>query len=111
MHNVTLSYINFYRNLNKKKCFVEVYDPFFSQEEIDQILGIKCFKFPNDISNFDCLVVTVDHNKFKIKQATLKKHLKNCKFILDNNGIWKNYKLNNSKLNYHVAGDKNWLKI
>ena len=46
-----------------------------------------------------------------INHNILKRYLKKCKFILDNNGIWKNYNLNNSKLIYCMAGDKNWLQF
>ena len=103
--------IPFVKELVKNNINVQIYDPFFSDKEINKILGIETFKFPVDIQKFDCLVVTVDHDKFKIKQNILKKYIKKCKFILDNNGIWKKYKLNNSSLIYHVAGDKNWLKF
>ena len=101
--------IPFVKELLKNNIEVEIYDPFFSNEEINKILGVKTFKFPKKLSNFDCIVVTVDHSKFKIKQNILKRNLGNCKFILDNNGIWKNYNLNSSKLIYHMAGEKNWL--
>ena len=103
--------IPFVKELVKNKIDVEIYDPFFSRNEINDILGIKMFKFPQDIKKFDCLVISVDHDKFKINKNQIKKYVKNCKFILDNNGIWKNYKLNKFGLNYHVAGDKNWLKF
>lgn len=103
--------IPFVKELVKNKIDVEIYDPFFSRNEINDILGIKMFKFPQDIKKFDCLVISVDHDKFKINKNQIKKYVKNCKFILDNNGIWKNYKLNKFGLDYHVAGDKNWLKF
>ena len=103
--------IPFVKELLKNNIHVEIYDPFFSAEEINKILGIKIFKFPQNILNFDCIVVTVDHNEFKINHNILKRYLKKCKFILDNNGIWKNYNLNNSKLIYCMAGDKNWLQF
>ena len=103
--------IPFVKELLKNNIDVEIYDPFFSAEEINKILGIKIFKFPQNILNFDCIVVTVDHNKFKINHNILKRYLGKCKFILDNNGIWKNYNLNNSKLVYCMAGDKNWLQF
>jgi UDP-N-acetyl-D-galactosamine dehydrogenase len=103
--------IPFVKELLKNNIDVEIYDPFFSAEEINKILGIKIFKFPQNILNFDCIVVTVDHNKFKINHNILKRYLGKCKFILDNNGIWKNYNLNNSKLVYCMTGDKNWLEF
>ena len=102
--------IPFVRELIKNNIYVEIYDPFFSSEEINKILGIKTFEFPKNLSNFDCLVVSIDHDRFKIGERTLKKYLGECKMILDNNGIWKNYNFSNSKTVYHIAGDENWLK-
>ena len=103
--------IPFVKELTRNNIDVEIYDPFFSAEEINKILGIKTFQFPENLEKFDCIVVSVDHNKFKIGEKNLKKYLKKCKTILDNNGIWKNYNFNNLRIDYHVSGDKGWLKL
>ena len=62
--------------------------------------------FPEDLSSFDCLIVTVDHKQFKIQKKILEKYLKNCKLIIDHDGAWKKYNL---KKNYHLSGDNGWI--
>ena len=42
----------------------------------------------------------------KLLKQILKKHLKNCKLIIDHDGAWKKYNLNN---NYHLSGDRGWI--
>ena len=39
-------------------------------------------------------------------QNRLKKYLKNCKFIIDHEGAWERYNLDDK---YHLTGDRGWL--
>ena len=66
---------------------------------------VKTFKFPNDLENFDCLIITVDHKQFKIPKNVLQKRLKKCRFIIDHDGAWKKYNLNN----YYLSGEHGWI--
>jgi nucleotide sugar dehydrogenase len=101
--------IPFIKELKKKMVNVKIYDPFFSKKEIKEICGIDTFSFPQQLKEFDCLVISVDHDDFKISKKILEKYLrKKCKYILDNTGVWKHLGLS-SKLEYHISGDKNWL--
>ena len=92
--------------LIKKKIKVKLYDPYFSNQEIYNAAKVKTFRFPKDLSNFDCLILSVDHKQFKIRKKILEKHLKNCKLIIDHDGAWKKYNLKN---NYHLSGDRGWI--
>ena len=94
------------KSLRKKRLSVKLFDPYFTPKEIRDTLGVKTFKFPNELLQFDCLIVTVDHKQFKISRNKLKKYLKNCKFIIDHDGAWKNYNLEN---NYYLTGDSGWI--
>ena len=92
--------------LVKKKIKVKLYDPYFSNQEIYNAAKVKTFRFPKDLSNFDCLILSVDHKQFKIRKKILEKYLKNCKLIIDHDGAWKKYNLKN---NYHLSGDRGWI--
>ena len=70
--------------------------------------SIDTFNYPNDLNKFDCIVLSVDHDEFK-ENKKIKKYLKNCKFILDNNGVWENIDFRDLRIEYHISGDSNWL--
>ena len=94
------------KSLLKKNLKVQLYDPHFSKKEIYDAVKVKTFNFPKDLPNFDCLIISVDHNQFKLPKNILEKHLKNCKLIIDHDGVWKKYNLKN---NYHLTGDHGWI--
>ena len=94
------------KSLVKKKLKVRLFDPYFSNKEIYDAVKVKTFNFPKDLSNFDCLIVTVDHKQFKIRKNILEKYIKRCKLIIDHDGAWKKYNLKN---NYHLTGDNGWI--
>lgn len=88
---------------------VKVFDPYYSKKEILKILGVKSFRFPQDLNQFDCIVVAVDHNIFKNNTNIIFKNLKEAKFILDNNGVWEKFKTKLEKYNYHTSGSSGWI--
>ena len=94
------------KSLKKKKLNVKLFDPYFTPKEIMNAAGVKTFKFPNQLTKFDCIIVTVNHRQFRISPVKLKKYLKNCKFIIDHEGAWQGYKFANE---YHLTGDSGWL--
>ena len=91
--------------LIRKKIKVRLYDPYFSNKEIYDAAKVKTFSFPKDLPNFDGLILSVDHKKFKIRKKTLEKYLKNCKLIIDHDGAWRKYKLKNN----YLSGDRGWI--
>ena len=94
------------KSLKKNGLKVKLFDPYFSSKEIKDAVKVETFKFPNELTKFDCIIVTVDHKQFKIPKKKLEKYLKNCKFIIDHDGAWKNYNL---KSIYHLTGDSGWI--
>ena len=73
---------------------VKVFDPYYSKKEIYEILRVKSFRFPQDLKQFDCLILAVDHDIFKKNTNLTFKNLNKVNFILDNNGVWENLKIN-----------------
>ena len=101
----TVPFVNY---LLKKKIKVKLFDPYYNEQEIKKITNLKMIKFPNELNDFECVVVSVDHKYFKDKVINISKNLKNCKYILDNMGIWKNFKFS-KKINYKISGEENWI--
>ena len=92
--------------LKKKKLNVKLFDPYFTKEEIKTAVNVETFKFPQQLTKFDCLIVTVNHKQFRISPNKLKKYLKNCKLIIDHEGAWQNYNLADK---YYLTGASGWL--
>ena len=61
------------KSLIKFKLNVKIFDPYFSSTEIKNILGVKTFKFPQGLKQFDCIIIAVDHKQFKISKLKLQK--------------------------------------
>ncbi len=101
--------IPFVKELKKNNINVKVFDPYFSNEEINNILGVKSFNYPDDLNQFDCLILAVDHDIFKRNTKLVFKKLKNVKYILDNNGVWEKMQNKLHKNNYQLSGNKNWV--
>ncbi len=100
--------IPFINYLKKKRVKVSLFDPFYDKKEIKKKTGLKPLNYPNDLKNFECIVISVDHDFFKKNFNGTKKYIKNCKFILDNMGVWKEFKIP-KQINYKISGEKNWL--
>ena len=98
----------FINYLKKNNIKVKLFDPFYNSNEIKKKTGLKTFKFPQGLKNFDCIVVSVDHGYFKKKFKLTKKYIKGCKYILDNMGVWKNLKLPEN-IEYKISGERNWI--
>ena len=100
--------IPFIRYLKSKNVSVNLFDPYYSIKEIKQITGVNSFKYPEDLSKFDCIVISIDHKEFKINMKNIGIHLKNCKYILDNMRVWEKIKFPKN-ITYKIPGEKNWL--
>ena len=101
--------IPFVKELKKYKMNVKVFDPYYSKKEINEILSVKSFKFPQGLKQFDCLILAVDHDIFKKNANLIFKNLNKVDFILDNNGVWENFKNKLKKYNYHMSGNTGWI--
>ncbi len=100
--------IPFIKYLKSKKISVKLFDPYYSPSEIKKIAGVKSFKYPQGLSKFDCIVISIDHKEFKKNNILIAKHLSNCKYILDNMKVWEKIKIPHNTI-YKISGDKNWI--
>ncbi len=97
------------RKLKEHGIDVKVSDPYYTDEELTEITKAETFKFPDELDKFDAVLIAAGHMKYRhTNHDIIKSKLENCKLILDNNGIWKDIDFN--PVEYHVAGDKNWLE-
>jgi len=97
-------------HLKRKGIEVKVHDPYYLPEEIEQICGTETFRFPDDLGNFDTVLVVADHRDYQaVPRGQILTNLKNCKLILDNVGIWGDFNFGEVGVEYHVAGTEHWL--
>jgi len=90
---------------------VRVNDPYYSNDEIMRITGAQSFSFPNELREFDCILIVAGHRAYRaVPESQLKGHLSKCKLIIDNlEETWKNYDWESSAIKYAIAGQENWL--
>jgi len=97
-------------HLRQKGIEVKVHDPYYLSKEIEEICGAKTFHFPEDLGEFDTLLIVADHRDYQaVLRSQILTNLKNCKLILDNVGIWDDFNFSEVGVEYHVAGTEYWL--
>lgn len=97
-------------HLKQNDVEVKVHDPYYTAEEITQICGAETFLFPDELNQFDTILIVADHRDYQaISYNKVLSNLKNCKLILDNAGIWGGFDFARSGIEYHLAGTENWL--
>ena len=89
---------------------VKVHDPHYTEEEIMQISGLETFSYPDGMEEFDALLVVAGHREYRqADHNRLFQMLPNCRVILDNSGLWQDVDFASVGIEYHVAGDAQWL--
>ncbi len=97
-------------HLKQKGIAVKVHDPYYTEAEIKQLCGAETFRFPDDLGQFDTILIVADHRDYQaISQHQVLSRLKNCRLILDNTGIWQGFGFARAGIEYHLAGTTNWL--
>jgi nucleotide sugar dehydrogenase len=99
------------KRLTERGVRVRVNDPYYTPEEIKRLSDTDTFKFPDELKEFDCVVIVAGHRIYKaVPEAKLMGYLKNCKLVLDNlEATWQTFDWPSVAIEYHVAGDRNWL--
>src|SRR5205823_1260068 len=89
---------------------VKVHDPHYTDEEIRRICGVEPFCFLDGLREFDTVLVVAGHREYGAHtHAEIVQNLTNCRLILDNTELWKGIDFDRCGIEYHVAGDRNWL--
>lgn len=102
--------IEIVKKIKKHGIQVKVHDPYYSEEEIEDILGVDTFSYPEEMSEFEALVIGADHALYKGTPTTeILENLESCKLIIDNMGVWNNIPFEEKGIEYHEAGDRYWL--
>ena len=98
------------KHLKAQGIQVKVNDPYYSSNELKKITGAETFSFPDELNQFDTVLIVSGHSKYRYtNHEHIKRKLKKCKLILDNAGIWRN--INFGPIKYHEAGSKDWLVL
>lgn len=91
---------------------VGVNDPYYTNEEIRDIVGTESFLYPQDLIHYNGLIIVPPHRVYnQTPKSTLMKYLLKGTSILDNEGVWKAHRGDfiDKGINYHCVGDKGWL--
>ncbi len=97
-------------HLKGKGIAVRVHDPYYTEAEIKQICGVETFHFPDDLGQFDAILIVADHRDYQaVSHNQILSNLKKCRLILDNTGIWRGFDFARLGIEYHLAGTENWL--
>ena len=68
--------------LKSKGIKVKVHDPYYSAEEVKNIVGVGTFEFPSGLNEFDTILVVADHRQYEsIPNSVLLANLKRCRLI------------------------------
>lgn len=91
---------------------VRVNDPYYFDDEIKQLTGASSFAFPDQLPEFDSILIVAGHRLYRaIPEKRLKSYLTNCRLIIDNlEETWRNFDWKSTNIQYHVAGDRHWIK-
>lgn len=88
---------------------VKIHDPFYSAEEITRATGSPTFELPDELEQFDTLLVSANHERYMepdVKRAVLARA--DNLLIIDNYGAWSDWEWP-SQAEYYRAGSRGWL--
>jgi len=96
--------------LTKNSVNVSLYDPLYSNEEIQKITEVKTIKKIISLKKFDGIVMMVNHKFFNKLNLIRLVQNSNLKLVLDNSNFFKDNKnLIPKKIRYIQTGQANWL--
>ncbi len=96
--------------LKEKGIKVAIHDPYFSAAEIEELWGMDRFDFPDQVDEFDGLLLGSDHREYTtVHWDTLFGKLPDCRVIIDNLGSWSDVDFKRHDIHYVQPGAKDWL--
>jgi nucleotide sugar dehydrogenase len=89
---------------------VKINDPHYSSEEIQEIVGVEKFDFPEGLKEFDTILVVASHREYRsYTRSDVLRHVVNCRLVIDNAELWRDLDLNEHGIEYYLPGNRNWL--
>ena len=88
-----------------------MHDPFYSADEIKKIASVASFDYPNDLRNFDAVIVAVPHSEYtETPLPTLIRVLRGGTLVIDAEGAWDSYRhfFKKKGIDYRRVGDAGW---
>ena len=88
-----------------------VLDPYYTAEEIEKIGGVGSFKYPDDLKDFNSLVVSVPHLEYtETPVPELLDSIRPGTFVLDAEGAWESYRdfFLQKHIDFRKIGDAGW---
>lgn len=106
------------RSVEVAKCLaaagvnVAIHDPYFDAEEMSRLYDLETFAFPDDVDQFDGLLLAADHQVYtKLQWTGVFPKLKRCQLIVDNCTGWADVDFARHDITYVKPGGQHWLKI
>lgn len=99
--------------LKEKNIPTEINDPYYSDNEILELTGLRTFSYPEGLKVFDCLIIVPEHRIYtQTPLRILTQYLKRGARIFDNSGAWDKFRevLEEKGIIYHKVGDAGWGK-
>jgi len=99
------------RTLKSDNIAVRIQDPFYTSKEIRSIAEVDSFRYPDDLKDFDSLVVSVPHLEYtETPVPALLDSIRTGTFILDAEGAWESYRdfFQQKQIEYRKIGDAGW---
>jgi nucleotide sugar dehydrogenase len=88
---------------------IKVHDPLYTDEEIKSITGCDAFMFPDNLGDFEVILLLADHDEYRdVDVSQLVQNTEHCKFIFDNTGLWKDIAF---KCPYYLSGQAGWMEF
>src|SRR2546428_539333 len=81
------------KRLQQSKKEVLIHDPFYSADEVKKIASVASFDYPNDLRNFDAVIVAVPHSEYtETPLPTLIRVLRGGTLVIDAEAAWDSYR-------------------
>ena len=90
---------------------VKVFDPYYTHDEVRNIVGVDTFEYPKELTQFRGLVIIPPHRVYsQTPKNVLFQFLRKGQAILDNEGVWNKWRddFASKGIDYHCVGDKGW---
>lgn len=97
------------KKLKEKGIDIKVHDPYYNEEEINNLTNCSTLKFPEGLQDRDCILIVSPHMHYRFThRQEILQNLISTKLIIDNMGTWNDFSFSDN-IQYYEAGHANWL--